>query len=102
MKDKIIERDDGRFRWVDTGHGSGFWEKIIEDEQMVHDRIPTTCRACDSWMYNWDRTYHLRYGVCSDCYINYLEGRENLPTFKNNDERAIYVKQKIAEKKSRA
>lgn len=97
---KTKEQHDGIYEWVDSGHGSGFWMKQ-EDEQMIHDRIPTSCRACNSWLYNWDRSYHLRYGVCADCYITYMEGRENLPAFKNNDERAEYVKQKIAEKKLR-
>ncbi len=94
---KTKETDDGIFEWVDCGYGAGFWSKV-EDKQIQHDRIPVGCRACGDWIDNWDKTYHLRYGVCSDCYIEHLEGRTNLPDFKNNDARAEYVKQKIAEK----
>lgn len=98
-KKKYKETHEGIFEYVDCGHGSGFWMKV-EDEQKVHDRIPIKCRACENWLYNWDRSYHLRWGVCADCYVDWLEGRENLPKFKNNDERAEFVKQKIAEKKA--
>lgn len=93
---KLQERDDGIYEWVDCGHGSGFWSKVI-DEELQSYRIPTDC-ICGDWIDNWDKTYYLRYGVCSDCYINYLEGRTNLPEFKNNEDRRSYVKQKIEEK----
>ena len=96
---KLKETHEGIFEWIDAGHGAGFWAKQ-EDPQTVHDRVPFACRACGNMLYNFDHTYHLRYGVCANCHVDYLDGRENLPHFKNNDARTEYVKQKIAEKKS--
>lgn len=73
-----------------------------EDWQKVRDeyKIPYKCPCCEKYMEHIDDSYFYRWGVCSDCSINYLEDRQNLEHLKfNKKESQAYVSLKIQEKK---
>lgn len=96
---KIKETEEGKkFEWIDCGQGSGFWSSI-DDQEMQDARQPLTCPGCNGLLYNRDSEPYNRWGVCADCVVDWIEGRENLPDFKNNNKLVgAYVKEKIAEK----
>jgi hypothetical protein len=96
---KIKENENGKFEWIDTGNGNGYWSQI-EDHEMIKDRVPIACPACKGGLDLFSVSYYNRHGVCADCTINFIEDRQTLPQFKNRDAKVAYVKQKIAEKKS--
>lgn len=96
---KIKETEDGKkFEWIDCGHGSGFWS-VIEDQDIAKERQPLACPACNSILYNWDSSYFNKWGVCCNCFIDYIETNSNFPNFGNdNRKRAEYIKEKHAQK----
>ena len=87
----------------------GFMEKVLyegssspvwirkEDPSKQELRMPWSCRACNAVMMNIDTTPFYRWGVCADCNINYLEGRD-LSTLKSNSDRVEFCKAAIKEK----
>ena len=77
-------------------------EVKIDQKERSRNIVPWACHACGFLMYNWDKTPFYRYGVCSDCSINYVEDRdlpENL--IRDRDKLIEYVKEKVAEKKEK-
>lgn len=90
------EDDDGWlvYRAYDEDAG-GYWVRE-EDSEKVKFRVPMSCPACDHLLDNWKATYYHRWGVCNDCYYNFLDGR-NLPKM-SNEERAEYCSEKVKEK----
>lgn len=95
----LKEDDYGRkFVWkVSSGGEEGWWSQI-EDKEFTENRIPWSCPCCKLMIDNWSASYYNRWGVCSQCYYNFLEGRKNLPEFANNKERAAYCIEKMNEK----
>lgn len=55
------------------------YKEIIRDEEIADLRqqykVPYKCPACIQLIDNWDTKYWYLYGVCSNCFINYLDGR---------------------------
>lgn len=97
---KTQERDDGIYDFFlyDEAEGiRGFWVKR-EDDWRQALRVPLACRACNTVLMNWDTKYHHTWGVCANCYIDHLQGRDNLPKFRSNLDSAAYCKSKIEEK----
>jgi hypothetical protein len=84
-------------------HKEGFVVKTRDPEQQsLRDKykMPYKCDCCSKFMEHVDDMYFYRWGVCSDCAINYLEDRQNLEHLKfNKDEAQSYVKSKIEQKK---
>lgn len=78
----------------------GFWVRE-EDSKRTKYRVPVSCPACNVLLDNWKTSYYHRWGVCNDCYFLFLEGRDNLPNFKNNEERTAYCVEKMAERKKK-
>ncbi len=74
-------------------------DEKISQELRDQYKVPFSCYACGCLMYNWDNSAFYKYGVCSDCSINYIEDRE-LPENLFRDRVALleYVKTKISEK----
>lgn len=84
-------------------------KKLIDDkeereykftqEQRDEFKVPFACHACNTLMYNWDRRWFYRRGVCASCSINYIEDRD-LPEelLKNRPKLLEYVKEKIEER----
>lgn len=96
---KFKETENGIYEWIGTNeHNSdeGFWSQI-EDKAISSHRMPFACPGCGGMFYNKDDQYYYRWGVCSDCYVDFLEGRDNLG-LKSNEERAAYCKTKILER----
>lgn len=94
----IKEDDYGKLMWKQPeGCSEGWWSRI-EEEHLTESRIPFSCPSCSMMLDNWSVSFYNRWGVCSDCYHDFLEGRESLPRFKNNGDRATYCKQKLEEK----
>jgi hypothetical protein len=79
---------------------SGYWVKR-EAEWKQELRVPLGCRACGTFLMNWDTQFVHRYGVCANCYVDWLEGRENLPEFRGNADMVAYCKAKIEEKNTK-
>lgn len=96
---KIKETEDGKkYEWIDCGHGSGFWS-CIEDDEKKNDRVPLSCPACNSLLYNWDSSYYNKWGVCCNCYIVNIESNSSFPNFGNdNKARAQFIKENLAKK----
>lgn len=71
-------------------------EEKISQELRDEYKVPFTCPACGLLMYNWDTKYFYRYGVCSNCSINYIEDRElSEALIKNRPGLLEYVKNSI-------
>jgi hypothetical protein len=101
MSERIKETENGRYKFVNTNpynSDEGFWSKI-EDNPYISHRMPFDCPGCGCMFYNKDDSYYFKWGVCGDCYINFLEGRDDL-NLKTNENRASYCKSKVLEKKS--
>lgn len=68
-------------------------------------KIPRTCPCCGRLTENWDNSALLTYGVCSDCHIDFIDGRtlpEKLASPNRNKEDMVkWVKQKWEEKEKR-
>lgn len=82
-----------------------FKETIKDKEfQVLRDeyKIPFSCYACNKLMMNWDDKFFFRYGVCANCTINYIEGRElEESLLKDRKKLLIYVKNAIEKNKNR-
>lgn len=73
-------------------------QEEYENLRQSH-RMPLACPACGSLFYNWDKSFYYRHGVCADCTIEYIEGRNlDEDLLRNREELAKYIKQKISEK----
>lgn len=93
------ENEKGWWTWKQPeGCAEGWWSRE-EDPKIVESRTPFACPACNEMLDNWSASYYNRWGVCANCYIDFLEGRDNLPEFPLNKDRAAYCREKIAEKK---
>lgn len=95
------EDDDGIWDLVaynddDLTDNTGFWRKR-EEEWKYEARVPLACRACGRLLGKWDTQFIHRYGVCAECNVDWLEGRD-LSHLKSNEERLAYCKSKIEEK----
>jgi hypothetical protein len=87
----------------------GFLEKVLyegasqpvwirkEDPDKQELRMPWACRSCDNLMMNIDQTPFYRWGVCRNCEVDYLEGRD-LSHLKTNADRVAFCKAKKEEK----
>lgn len=94
----IKEDDYGKLIWKrPEGCSEGWWSRI-EDEDITESRTPFYCPCCVSVLDNWSNSYYNRWGVCSDCYFDFLDGRQDLPKMTSNSERISYCKQKREEK----
>jgi hypothetical protein len=102
---KTQERDDGIYDFFlyneeqGPNHG-GFWVRR-EDDWKQELRVPLACRACTHLLMNWDTQFHHKWGVCHNCYYDFLEGRDNLPAFRTNMDRSAYCKARIEEKNTK-
>lgn len=93
----IKETDSGMYKWVQPEPlEPGYWS-MIEDEKITQYRTPMACPVCDHLLDNWKAQYYYRWGVCNNCYFEFLY--LNPPELKSNKERELYCKQKMAEKK---
>ena len=95
----VREDEKGRkFVWkVPSGGEEGWWSQI-EDKEFTENRIPWTCPCCKELLDEWSVSYFNRWGECANCYYDFLAGRNNLPNFASNKERASYCIQKKGEK----
>lgn len=92
--------DNGFLEWHQPDENwPGYWSRV-EDEELTKFRVPLACPACGTLLDNWKATYFHRWGVCSDCYYDHLEGKDDLPKM-NNEDRAAYCKIKNEEKKNK-
>jgi hypothetical protein len=94
------ERDDGicdKFEF--EPNGPPVWIKREEDWKQAL-RMPVSCRACGALHMNIDTSSFFRYGVCKQCEVFYLEGRD-ISNLKTNEERVEFCKAGIAEKMNR-
>ena len=96
----IKEDDLGKLVWRQPENCHEGWWTRIEEDWVVESRTPLNCPACNLLLDNWSASFYNRWGVCSDCYYDHLEGRENLPEFQSNKDRSAYCKQKAEEKSS--
>jgi hypothetical protein len=90
MSDKVEKKD-------------GYVVVTRDDEmQKLRDQycVPSCCRACGNLMFNWDNKYFYKNGVCCECTINWIEGRD-LPedVLKSRDSLVKYVLDCIQQKK---
>lgn len=79
------------------------YKTIIRDEETDilrnEFKVPMGCYACGKLMENWDTNFFYRHGTCSECYINYIEGRNlNEELLINRKELINHIKSKIEEK----
>lgn len=103
-KDEYKETDKGFVKTQKIDH--------VQVETIIHDqgweelrdtyKIPFGCHACGKLMYNWDKQFFYRYGVCADCTVDFVEDRD-LPAELLRDRKQLldYVKKSIEEKKNR-
>jgi hypothetical protein len=71
-----------------------------ETEKLRNEfKIPMGCYACGKLMENWDSNFFYRHGTCSECYINYIEGRDlSKELLEDRSELIKYIKCKVEEK----
>lgn len=97
----IKEDDRGKFIWRQPeGCEEGWWSQI-EDEVIAESRTPWVCPGCGELLDQWSTSFYNRWGVCANDFYSYLDGRQNLPDFRSNKERAEFCRQKNAEKNNR-
>lgn len=84
------ENDHGIWDRVSyDGKPESIWIKR-EDPTRQELRMPLSCKACGTFMYNRDTKYFYISGVCADCHINYIEDRNlNLHTHKERVQHCI-------------
>lgn len=98
---KVIETKEDDF---------GIWEKVVydnnseavwikKDDFKKELRMPISCKVCNKFMMNWDTKFFYSSGVCADCHINYIEGKESEMT--TIAERVEYCKKMIQEKQDK-
>lgn len=93
-----IKQDDyGYLMWKQPEGTSGYWSRIEEDWK-TENKAPLACPSCGDLLDKWKVKYFYRWGVCNNCYYDFLEGRE-LKNLKSNKDRAQYCSKKMAEKK---
>lgn len=97
MKKKIVD-SDGNF--LEYKKGFVVVTKDPERQEMRYrDMIPYKCPACENFMQNLDDSYFFKWGVCSECAINYLEDRSSTEHLKHKKkESQEYVKLQIENK----
>lgn len=98
MTKRILETKQDDYGLMDKvvyeGCSEAVW--IRRDDWKKELRMPVGCKACGVFMKNWDTQFFNRSGVCSDCHINYIEGRDlNL---NSHAERVAHCKALIEEK----
>lgn len=59
--------------WVDTGNGSGYWRTV---KGTNASRLDFFCQHCKRITGTIDDKYLKEYGICSVCYVNFIEDRE--------------------------
>lgn len=100
---KTKENDEGVWDFVayneDPQDLSGYWVKR-EAEWKQELRVPLACKACGTLLFNWDTQFIHRFGVCANCNVDWIEGRD-LSHLKSNEDRVEYCKSKIEEKNAR-
>ncbi len=64
MKEKV---------WVDTGNGSGYWST---SKGTNSTKLDFFCAHCKRITGTIDDKYLREYGICSVCYVNYVEDRQ--------------------------
>lgn len=95
---KVIDRKEDDFgileKVVYGNSPEAVWVRVGDYKEAL--RTPIACKACRKFLMNIDNSYFNTWGVCCDCYVNYLEGRElNL---KNNEERVEHCRVRHLEK----
>ncbi len=100
MEKKYKEINGKNFVWVQAGPG-GYWSQI-EDEEDTQYRIPLCCPACTQLLMNRDNKSFLRFGVCQDCEIMWVEDRNlSKELIRNRKALVSHVKLQIEERNSR-
>lgn len=83
----------------------GFVVKVRDPEmQAMRDefKIPSTCPSCKNRTENWDDKFLLTWGVCSTCYIDFVEGRSLPENIKSaNRERSEVIKWVLEKKEEK-
>lgn len=104
MTKKIIEtKEDDAGIWdkvVYEGCVEAVWIKREQDSWKQALRMPIGCHACGKFMTNWDTSFFNRHGVCSECFVNYLDGRD-LPDLKRSEDKIAYCKSQVKEKQQK-
>lgn len=97
-KKRYRETEHGLQEWNEEGQ---FWVRVFTEEEQkerLEDKIPAYCPACNHFIDNWKAKNYYLWGVCYDCYIEHIEGRE-LSKEKDLSTIRRVVKEKIELKK---
>ena len=90
----------------ETDHGieetKDGYKIITRDEEFQELRekysIPVGCPTCGRFMTNWDHKPFFAFGVCAECEVCWVRGRNLDPELvRNRDELQTHIKKKIEE-----
>lgn len=76
-------------------------QKVKDEMQSIRDmyKMPFACYACNKLMYNFDNKPFFRYGVCQECFISWIDGRDlSEDLLRDRAGLLAYIKEKIEEK----